>query len=48
MTTIRMCSCEHKFQDATYGSKRRVFNKMKDFEKDKKARCTVCERETVK
>ena len=40
-TTIHFCICEHKFQDATYGEGKRVFNirpKKKSWE------CTVCGR----
>jgi len=37
MTTIKTCNCKHKYQDKTYGNKKRVHN-----ECEKGYRCTVC------
>lgn len=44
MTKIMACSCDHKFQDETYGRGKRVFNEMD--EKKDYWRCTVCKTET--
>lgn len=44
MTQIKKCTCEHKFQDKTYGKKQRVFN----FREGKKTwTCTVCGKEAT-
>lgn len=45
MTTIKQCSCEHEFQDATYGKGRRLMNETEKKSSTKVYRCTVCKRE---
>ena len=42
-TSIRPCTCEHVFQDKTYGSGMRVFNRKGRKEKAG-WRCSVCGR----
>lgn len=44
MTKVLPCSCEHAYQDATYGKGMRLFN---EIGKDQKGgyRCTVCGKE---
>lgn len=45
-TTVKTCSCEHKFQDDRYGKNKRVMNKLKNTQKSgPKWRCTVCGKE---
>lgn len=44
MTKIIKCTCEHKFQDATYGKGNRVGNSTKE---PKEYRCTVCSKTTT-
>lgn len=39
MTVIKPCTCEHKFQDETYGKGKRVHNESFD---GKRSKCTVC------
>lgn len=39
MTKIVQCTCQHAYQDATYGKGKRVANEMKT---PGKSRCTVC------
>lgn len=39
---IKQCTCEHEFQDKTYGKKMRVCNLL---DKSTRARCTVCKKE---
>ena len=41
-TVIKDCSCEHKYQDETYGKNKRVHNECKG---GNKYRCTVCKAE---
>jgi hypothetical protein len=48
MTIIRTCTCKSEFQDTTYGKQKRVFNKLEDFVKSSRARCTVCGKESTK
>lgn len=40
MTKILPCTCDHDFQDRTYGSRRRVHNETVGT--PPKYRCTVC------
>lgn len=42
---VKMCSCDHEFQDKLYGWKRRLMNVVGKGEKGTSAgthRCTVC------
>lgn len=40
---VRSCNCDHEFQDKTYGTGKRVFNKIKPVNTTGSAwRCTVC------
>lgn len=41
-TAIKKCTCEHEYQDKTYGKGNRVFNLC---EGKKTWRCTVCGKE---
>jgi hypothetical protein len=38
---IKRCTCEHKWMDARYGKKKRVFNTYKS-QNGETSRCTVC------
>lgn len=40
---IKKCTCEHKFQDQTYGKGNRLCNTLGN--SATKARCTVCGKE---
>lgn len=43
MSKIMTCTCDHKFQDETYGNKRRVHNLMASKKGNQTQwRCTVC------
>ena len=45
-TKIMKCSCEHEYQDKTYGKHQRVFNPTTKKSGDKIIyRCTICSRE---
>ncbi len=47
-TAILDCSCEHAFQDKTYGRRKRVHNSTHESQtRIKGYRCTVCGRETT-
>ena len=41
-TAIKPCTCPHAYQDARYGSGRRVHNEGKGKSQDKSWTCTVC------
>ena len=45
MTKIMRCTCEHEFQDQTYGKQMRVFNERIAGGKVNGYRCTVCGRD---
>ena len=45
MTAIKQCTCEHEFQDQTYGKYRRVFNEKLANNRHNGWRCTVCGKE---
>ena len=38
-STIKKCTCEHKYQDKKYGFKKRVMNEVAE---NRGYRCTVC------
>ena len=43
-TIVAPCTCEHSFQDKTYGSQRRVHNKTERLQGSQHVyRCTVCQ-----
>lgn len=44
MTTIQPCTCEHAYQDATYGEGMRVHNKARNKNDPQRPNwvCTVC------
>ena len=42
---IIQCTCEHEFQDKTYGKKNRLHNKLQSTGSTEKYRCTVCGKE---
>lgn len=44
-TKIVQCTCEHEFQDKTFGKKMRVHNKLQSSPGNEKYRCTVCGKE---
>ena len=46
MTKIMKCTCDHQFQDKTYGNGNRVFIQTKKSD-GKLWRCTVCLREIL-
>jgi len=48
-TAVKLrCDCEHKYQDAKYGKKVRVMNKMDNAMGGNRYKCTVCGRIHVK
>lgn len=44
-TKVLPCTCEHQFQDKTYGKGNRVHNKLQSTPGNEKFRCNVCGKE---